>query len=181
MSISHSLNQMLQSAQEAFTKKDYPRAVAIFQQILESIDAAQQPVAHAEARNNLSVALLKSGRFSEAYEQALGTDSVFAQNGDILKQAMALGNTAAALAELHRYDEALEIYQQASELFKQAGDEDTRSYVLSEISALQIRRGKGIESMFAMDRALNSREKLTLSQRFLKGVMKIFYWVTKPR
>lgn len=158
-------------AKAAFEEKNYSEAARIFHQILTSRDPEPTHVVAAEIRNNLSVALLKNGQPQAALEQALGTDQVFAEHVDPEKQAMALGNIAAALAELGRLDEALDYYQRSSALFKQCGNQEMRGYVLHEISSLQMRRGKQVESLFAMDAALQTKPKLTWRERILKRLM----------
>lgn len=179
MSILESPEKLKRSAKAAFEKKDFSEAARIFRQIVDSIDADQQPVAHAEARNNLSVALLKCGQPQAALDLAAGTDSVFAERGLIDEQAMALGNAGAALVDLQRFDEALECYQRSSALFKETGNTEMRSYVLQEISVLQLNRGKQLESLFTMDAALQSKKKLNLRETMLKRLMKVVHRAMK--
>lgn len=56
----------------------------------------------------MSVALLQAGRAQEALNAALGTDQDTGQAKDIKRQGMAVGNQAAALDGLNRYDEAIQ-------------------------------------------------------------------------
>jgi hypothetical protein len=72
--------------------------------------------------SNRSVALLQAGDAREALQAAQGLERVFALAGDTRRQAMALGNEAAALDALNQNKVALEKYQQCAELLKQAGD-----------------------------------------------------------
>lgn len=171
MMLSAKVNTLNQAAQAAFERKNYPEAVRIYVQVKGMIDPDEQPAAHAEARNNLSVALLKSGNAPEALAQAVGTELVFAELLDPQRQAIALGNIAAALVDLQRFDEALEKYQLSADLFKQSGNDEMRSYVLREISVLQMKRGKQVDSLFAMDAALQSKKKLNWRESLIKRLM----------
>jgi len=54
------------AAQAAFEHKDYQDAIRLYQQVLGTINPVEMPAAHAETRNNLSVALLKSGNAQAA-------------------------------------------------------------------------------------------------------------------
>lgn len=172
---SETTEKLIHSAKAAFEKQNYSEAARLFQQVLDGIDPSRQPLDHAEARNNLSVALLKYGKAQEAFDSAQGTDLIFSEHGLKDQQAMALGNAGAALVELQRIDEALETYRRSSELFKETGNDDLRSFVLQEISTLQLKRGKQIESLFSMDAALQSRKKLTWRESLLKKLMKIVH------
>jgi len=161
------------AAQAAYEHKNYPDAVRLYQQALGTINPVEMPAAHAEARNNLSVALLKGGNAQAALEQASGTEHIFAGIRDPQRQAIALGNIAAALVELQRHDEGLEKYQLSADLFKQTGNDEMRSYVLREISVLQMKRGKQADSLFAMDAALASKKKLNWSESIIQSLMRI--------
>ncbi|HAL16264.1 MAG TPA: hypothetical protein DCP32_05790 [Anaerolineaceae bacterium] len=161
------------AAQAAYEHKNYPDAVRLYQQALGTINPVEKPAAHAEARNNLSVALLKGGNAQAALEQASGTEHIFAGIRDPQRQAIALGNIAAALVELQRHDEGLEKYQLSADLFKQTGNDEMRSYVLREISVLQMKRGKQADSLFAMDAALASKKKLNWSESIIQSLMRI--------
>lgn len=66
--------------------------------------------------NNCSVAYLKAGNAAAALEAVTGTDAIFAEKGDRLRQAMALGNQAAALEGLNQLDAAIGSYNQSAEL-----------------------------------------------------------------
>jgi hypothetical protein len=123
--------------------------------------------------NNRSVALLQAGDAAGALQAAEGTDAIFAQSGNTVNQALALGNQAAALEALGNGKEALARYRQCSELLKPTGENEQRSYVLSRISALELRRGHAIEAMAAMEVALDHRKKLSFRERFLQKILSI--------
>ena len=71
-----------------FQKKQYAAAAAHFQQCLDLLQTEGTSTEVAEARNNLSVALLHSGNAQAALEAVLGTEETFALAGDQQKQNM---------------------------------------------------------------------------------------------
>ena len=105
----------------------------------------------AEMRNNISVALLQAGKPQESLAAALDTDQVFADAKDIKRQGMALGNQAAALEALNRYDEAIEKYDLAAQLFDQAGEGDLRALVMKSSAAIKLKTGKVTDFSFQDD------------------------------
>jgi len=126
----------------------------------------------AESKNNLSVALLQAGKAKEALEAALDTDKVFAGANDVKRQAMAIGNQAAALEGLHRYDEALEKYELSADLFSTVNEGDLRAMVMKSAAALKLKTGKITESAFKMMGSLDVKKNPTLFERIMKFFMK---------
>jgi tetratricopeptide (TPR) repeat protein len=124
-------------------------------------------------KNNLSVALLQAGKPREALEAALGTDQVFAEANDLKRQAMALGNQAAALEALKRYDEAIVCYEKSASLFSQADEGDMQAMVMKSAAALKLKSGKITDSAFKMMGALEAKQKPTLFERILKFLIRM--------
>jgi tetratricopeptide (TPR) repeat protein len=106
---------------------------------------------------------------------ASGTEEVFAQANDRRRQAMALGNQAAALEELKEYQASLERYRKSADILKELNDTELLSYVLKRISALQARLGKRLESIAAMDAALHIKPKLTIKESFMKFLFDLLF------
>ena len=92
---------LVDQGKQAFANKKYDEAASSFSEAASAYEALDDPLNAAEMKNNLSVALLQAGKAQEAYDAAAGTDEVFAQAGDLKRQAMAFGNQAAALDELY--------------------------------------------------------------------------------
>ena len=86
---------------------------------------------------------------------------------------MALGNQAAALEALGKLDDALKTYQRSSDLLKKVGDKENRATVLASISQLQIRSGKHLEAVAAMQASLDNRSKLSLKEKLLNKLLKV--------
>lgn len=153
---------------EAFANKKFDEAAEFFRQAAEGYTLGRAGLLAAEMRNNMSVALLQAGRAREALEAALGTDRVFAGANDIKRQAMALGNQAAALEGLHRYDEAVEKYERSADLFGSVNEGDMRALVMKSAAALKLKTGKITESAFKMMGSIDVKENPTLFERIMK-------------
>lgn len=170
-------NEMFESlskqAQQAYQNGNYTEAAALFTQAARQAASTNNPLKEAELANNSSVALLQAGQAQAALDAALGTDQVFAAAGDVQRQALALGNQAAALEAIGRLDEAMQAYRQCADLLKQTNDKENRAAVLKSISALQIRTGHQLEAVASMDAALDNKAKLSTQEKFLKKLLNI--------
>ncbi len=104
------LTSLTNEGKQAFQSGQYETAVTAFEAAAQGYAELNDEPNAAETKNNLSVALLKLGRAQAALDAAAGTDQVFAGIGDARRQAMALGNQAAALEDLQRWDDAVATY-----------------------------------------------------------------------
>jgi hypothetical protein len=125
----------------------------------------------AEMKNNQSVALLQSGDAQAALEAVAGTQDIFAAASDRHRQAMALGNRAAALDALDRYEEAEAAYLGSAELLRQAGEKELLADVMQSLSILQLRTGRQLQAVASMHSALEQVERPGLRQRMLKKLL----------
>lgn len=167
------LEEIISNAKTQFHKGNYSKAIdgfkfafAHYQEIGDELNAA-------EMANNLSVAYLQGRKPKDALAIVEGTDDIFAAHGDITKQAMAIGNKAAALEALKRYNEAIEAYNQSAALFEEVGETDLRSYVMKSLSALHLKQGDNFKSLTAMQQSINQKENLSFKERILKFFLKI--------
>jgi tetratricopeptide (TPR) repeat protein len=165
--------QLTEQGKQAFAAKQYDQAASAFSEAASAYEALDDALNAAEAKNNLSVALLQAGKAEEAYDATAGTDEIFAQEGDIKRQAMAFGNQAAALEALKKLDEAVEAYERSAELFAEAGDGEMRSLVLQSAAALKLKRGKMVDSALSMIGSVESTQKPNLLQRFLRFLLRL--------
>ncbi len=165
--------QLAAEAQTAYQKADYLGAAQLFKAAAEGYKIAEQPLPAAEMANDCSVAYVKAGKPDLALEAVQGTDQVFAENGDILRQAMALGNQAAALEGLNQLDQSLTAYQKSAELLQSIGETELRAYVMQSMSAIQLRRGQFLEAYTTMGVGVMGLDKPTLSQKILKSLIQL--------
>jgi tetratricopeptide (TPR) repeat protein len=161
-------SKLAEEGKQAFGKKQFELAADLFRQAAEGYSLDRQELLAAEMKNNLSVALLQGGKPREALEAALDTDQIFAEANDTKRQAMAIGNQAAALEALKRYAEAMAAYERSAGLFAQANEGDLQAMVMKSAAALKLKSGKVTDSAFKMLGALEAKQKPTFFERILR-------------
>lgn len=171
MSDNPSPQSLCDQGKKAFQEEDFPTAAQQFEQAAMAYEAAGQEELAAEMWNNCSVARLKAGDAREALALVQGSDKVFARAGNRQKQAMALGNQAAALEALHQYNEALDLYLQSNQILKEIDDQELRPYVLQCIAGLQLRTGRQLEALVSSEVALDMKKNLSVRERLLKKLL----------
>jgi len=166
---------LVAEAKNRYSKKDYSlaaedfrRAAAFYKSIGDEVNAAEQ-------LNNCSVALLQAGNPQAALDAARETDVVFTGIQDPVREAVALGNQAAAFEELNQNTEALKMYQRSADLLKTTNEKEMRSLVMKKISALQIRGGDKLDATVSMYGALQDKKKLTGKEKTLKKMLDTLY------
>lgn len=167
------IEQLVEQAKTSFQAEKYKEAIRLFQTAHQHYAEQGDKLNAAEMANNLSVAYLQDKQNQKAYDIVRGTDQIFAEAGETLKQAIALGNIGAALEARKKFQEAEEAYQQSADLFEQVGEKEMRSTVLKSLSALAVRQGKQIESIFQMQKSLASKEKLSFKDRVMQQILKL--------
>ena len=168
-------NQLVKEAQIEYQNKQFLSAAQLYKAAAEGFSIAGDEMEAARQANNCSVAYLKGGDAKAALEAALGTENIFALYGDVKCQAMALGNQAAALERLKRFEDAMAAYEKSSELLKEAGETELRAYVLQAISTLQLRQRHYLEAYATMRAGIMGLKKPNFRQRFLKTLIQIPY------
>jgi len=166
-------SKLAEEGKNAFGKKQFDQAADLFRQAADGYSLGRAGLLAAEMKNNLSVALLQAGNPREALEAALGTEQVFAAANDHKREAMAIGNQAAALEALKRYDEAIALYEKSASLFAEADEGDMQAMVMKSAAALKLKTGKITESAFKMVGALEAKQKPTLFERIMKFFLRM--------
>ncbi len=169
----NSPQQLKKQAEAAYQSKQYRQAAELFLSASQAFSNAGNLLAAAEMSSNRSVSLLQAGDAKGALEAVRGMDRVFSLSGDTRKQALALGNEAAALEALGKHADAMDKYRQAADLLKQIGDSESRAAVLKSISQIQLKTGRHLESFASMDAALENQKKLSLIDRLLKKLLQV--------
>ncbi len=165
--------ELSEKGKKAFQQGDFETAIQVFAEAAESYFVEENLLDAAEAKNNLSVALLQVGKAKESLDAAKETDLVFEEAEDKLRQAMALGNQAAALDELGDSEEALRLYQKSVRLFGEIDENDYQETVLKSIAAIELRKGKLQDTAVTMLQSLGATEKPNIFQRFMKFILRI--------
>lgn len=165
-------HQLDAKGKQAFAGKKFDEAADYFRQAAQGYTLGRAGLLAAEAQNNLSVALLQAGRAQEALDAVQDTDKIFADANDVKRQAMAIGNQAAALEGLHRYDEALEKYELSADLFGSVNEGDLRAMVMKSGAALKLKTGKITESAFKMMGSISVKDNPTLFERIMNFLLR---------
>ena len=151
-----------------YNKGEYFSAAGLYKAATDGFSWIGDELSAAEMANNCSVAYLKGGDAISALEAVSGTDQIFAISGDVKRQAMAIGNRAAALEGINQLDDAITEYQHSAELFNQIGEYEMRAYVCQSISSVLMKRGKYLEAYGIMRAGVMSVNEPNLTQRILK-------------
>jgi tetratricopeptide (TPR) repeat protein len=165
--------QLADEGQAEYNKGEYLSAARLYKAAADGYLSAGDDLLAAEMANNCSVAFLKAGKAEYAMEAVKDTDRVFAEKGDSLRQAMALGNQAAAWEGLKQLDNAVITYGQSAELLKQLGESELRAYVLQSISSIQLRRGQYLEAYGTMGEGVMGLDRPNLKQKLLQSLMQL--------
>lgn len=168
----HTPKQVSKSGKSAYQAGDYLQAAQHFESAAIGYSAQGNHIAAAEMSNNQSVALLQAGDAQAALDAALGSDEVFAGLNEIRLQAMAVGNIAAALDALGRFEEAEQAYQRSAEIFASIGEDKLRANVMQSLSQLQLRSGRQLEAIASMQSGIENIKRPSLRQRVLKKLLK---------
>lgn len=165
--------QVESEANEAYNAGDYLQAAHLYKTAQSALEVQGDKIRAAEMANNCSVALLKSGEAKDALLVLDGTYEVFEGVGDIRRQAMAMGNRAAALDVLKESEAAMKAYQGAAELLNQIGEQELYLSTMQALSALQLRTGNQIEALGTMQAGMNKLENPNIKQRLLKRLLSL--------
>lgn len=165
--------QLANEGQAEYSKGEYLSAAKLFKAAADGFSSTGDKLSAAEMANNCSVAFLRDGDAKSALESAIDTDLVFASMDDIKRQAMAIGNQAAALEKLNRFDESITAYQKSAELLNNVGEFELRAYVFQSISSMKLRHGRYLEAYASMRAGVMGVREPNLYQKLLKALMDI--------
>ena len=164
---------LAEQGKKEYEQERYLAAADLFSQAAQAYKLAQDALNAAEMRNNQSVALLQAGKAKEALQATDGTEEIFQKAGDIRRQGIAVSNRAAALEGLKQWKEALAEYDRAASLFEGIAEGDMHSMVRKAAANLNLKRGRIVDSQMDVYDSLRLVEKPTLTQRFMKFLIRI--------
>ena len=157
----------------AYKRGDFLAAARTFEAAKLGFAAMGDALNAAEMANNCSVAYLQAGEGEAALAAVEGSDSVFAQAGDLRRQGMAVANRGAALEALEHSEEAITAYQQAAEILQQAGEDQMRAQVMQSLSMLQFQMGRQMQALGSMQNGIEGVKRPSASQKMLKKLLNI--------
>ena len=164
---------LAEQGKQEYEMGKFAAAADLFSQAAQAYNNVDNALNAAEMKNNQSVALLQAGKAKEALEVTDGTEEIFQQAGDLKRQGIAVGNRAAALEGLKQWDEALAEYDRAATILEQAGEGDMHSVVRKAAANLNLKRGRITDTQMDVYDSLRLVKKPTLTQRFIKFLMRI--------
>lgn len=173
MSELKSASQLAAEAQMLYQKGEYLSAAQIFQACAFSHEVLGEQAQAVEMRSNASVAFLQGGDPQSALAALQNVEAFYTQRGEMHHLALAIGNKASILDELHQDEAAVEAYERCAELLKQLGDFDTRSYVMQSLSKLQLRRGQQLQAFATMKAGIDALPDKSLRHKLLKRLLRI--------
>ncbi len=165
--------QLAEQGKEEYAKGNHAAAADLFAQAAQAYTNEQDELNAAEMKNNQSVALLQAGNAKDALQATDGTEAIFQKAGDVKRQGFAVGNRAAALEGLKKYDEAIAEYERAASLLEQAGEGDMHSVVRKAAANLHLKRGRVTAAQMDVYDSLRLVEKPNFTQRILKFFRRI--------
>jgi tetratricopeptide (TPR) repeat protein len=165
--------ELAAAGKAAFDRGEFAEAAKAFQAAAEGCRLAGDTLTAAEMDNNRSVCLLQLGDAGGALKAVQGTPELFAEGGDLRRQALACGNQAAALQALGRLDEAETAYLKSADLLGQLGEDQLRATVLRSVSELQLRSGRPLEAVNSFQDGLSGIKKPRPQQRLIKKILQM--------
>jgi len=165
--------QLAEQGKDEYAKGNNAIAADLFAQAAQAYVEARDELNAAEMKNNQSVALLQAGRAEDALHATDGTEEVFQKAGDIKRQGFAVGNRAAALEGLKKYQDAIAEYERAASLLEQAGEGDMHSVVRKAAANLHLKHGRISAAQMDVYDSLRLVEKPNFTQRILKFLKRI--------
>lgn len=165
--------KLAEQGKQEYQQENYLAAAERFAQAAQAYTLMKDSLNAAEMKNNQSVALLQAGKAKEALHATDGTEEIFQKAGNVKSQGIAVSNRAAALEGLKKWKEALTEYDRAASLFEQIGEGDMHSIVRKAAANLNLKHGRITDSQMDVFDSLRLVEKPTLTQRFMKFLMRI--------
>ena len=156
-----------------YGKGNFKAAADLFGQAAQAYASTGDELNAAEMKNNESVAFLQAGNAKEAFQATDGTEAVFEKAGDLKRQGIAISNRAAALEGMKKWKEALAEYDRAATIFEQIGEGDMHSMVRKAAANINLKRLRVNDTQMDVFDSLRLVEKPTLTQRFMKFLMRI--------
>lgn len=162
---------LAQEGLSLYQKQRYSESAESFHAARSSFEIAGDWSRAAEMANNCSVAFLQAGEAGDAYNELEGIEEFYTEIGDMKRRGITVGNQAAALEALDRFEDALSAYQRCADLLEISGDDQLRATVLQSLSALQLRTGRKIQALVSMQQGIEGLKKPSLAQKMVKNLL----------
>lgn len=148
-------------------------AASMLEQARGAFLAQGEEAKAATAANDLGVVYYLTGRRDEARRILEETQATFEKQGDVSGQARVIGNLAHLMNRAGEKDDAEKHYVHAADLFHQVGDGASEHDTYRALSAMQMQRGRWLESLAAYDHALAAKGGSGALRAFLQIPLKL--------
>lgn len=154
-----------------FRAEKLAEAAQAFAAAASAYQAQGDAAAAAEMRNNQCVALMGHQQWDAALQAVEGTPEIFRGLNDKMREAQAIANLAAAHDGAGHTEPAAEHYGQAIDLFHALGETENRAACFKKLGALQLKQGKQLQALAAMQSGLKLSTELTPEEKRLKFIL----------
>lgn len=168
-----SAKELQEKGVKLFQQKDYEEAVATFHEAAEAYATEGQNDMVAEMKSNIGLVHRALGENQKALDVMQEALEVFVELDDARRTAMALGNLGGVYVAMGDKEQAYQSYRQAADLFQEIGERKLHGETLIAMADLQVRDGKLGAGAATYEVGLSELDKLTASQKVLKGLIGI--------
>lgn len=166
-------NELQEQGVKLFQQRDYEAAARLFQQAQEAYEGEDRLDMVAEMQTNIGLVHRSLGENQQALDMMQEALKKFQELEDNLRIAKVLGNMGGVYAALNDKEQAYNCYRQAVDIFDDLGEKKLYGETLVAIGDLQIRDGKIMTGAATYEVGLENLEKLSPSQRVIKGLVGI--------
>jgi len=156
-----------------YHQHDYEAAARLFQQAQEVYASESKKDMVAEMQTNIGLVHRALGEYQQALDMMQEALRTFQEMKDQFRTAQVLGNMGGVYLELGDKEQAYNCYRQAADVFQELGEKKLYGETLIAMAALQIRDGKIWQGAATYEVGLENLDKLSLSQKILKGLLGI--------
>lgn len=170
MSTAHELQEQ---GVKLFRQKDYEAARRVFEQAASAYGAEGKHDMVAEMRTNIGLVHRALGENQQALDAMEAALRFFEEQGDALRAAKVIGNMGGVYAALGDKEQAYTCYRRAADIFHELGEKTLYGETLIAMGDLQVREGKITTGTATYEAGLSELEKLSPSQKIIKGLIGI--------
>lgn len=164
-------SQLQEKGVKLFMQRDYEAAARSFQEAHEAYEAEGESLLAAEMRVNIGLVHRSLGENQQALDAMQAALETFQQANDELRVAKALGNLGGVYVGIGDKEQAYNCFRQAADIFKEKGEKKLYGETLIAMGDLQMRDGKVMSGAATYEAGLDSLDKLSASQKMIKGLM----------
>lgn len=156
-----------------FQQQDYEAAARVFRQAQEAYEADGLRDMVAEMQTNIGLVHRALGENQQALEAMQSALLTFQELEDVKRAAMVLGNLGGVYVALNDREQAYNCYRQAADIFEEIGEKKLYGETLVAMGDLQVRDGKVLAGAATYEVGLENLDKLSPSQKIIKGLLGI--------